>query len=201
MSGMTTFDRDTRTALAAGALKAAAARNWRDVTLFDIADAAGRPISDFAPATTSDALDAIETGFDAAAALGLKSVDKTQKVRDRLFDILMRRFEAMEAHRLAVLSIDAAIAADPGAVAQLHLRHVRAARWALTLAGLEADGVTGAARAQGLAVMIGQARQAWRLDTDGDFAKTMASLDKNLRRAEETFGRFGGFEGKPAEQS
>jgi hypothetical protein len=48
--------------------------------------------------------------------------------------------------------------------------------------------------------MIGQARQAWRLDIDGDFAKTMASLDKNLRRAEETFGRFGGFEGKPAEQ-
>ena len=65
------------------------------------------------------------------------------------------------------------------------------------LAGLEADGMTGQARAQGLGVIIGQARAAWRGDDAGDFAKTMASLDRNLRRAEEMFGRWAGFDPKP----
>jgi hypothetical protein len=69
----------------------------------------------------------------------------------------------------------------------------------LALAGLEADGMTGQARAQGLGVIIGQARAAWRGDEAGDFAKTMASLDKNLRRAEEMFGRWAGFEAKKAD--
>ena len=62
---------------------------------------------------------------------------------------------------------------------------------------MEEDGLTGQARAQGLGVILGQARGAWRGDSAGDFAKTMASLDKNLRRAEEMFGRYAGFEAKP----
>jgi hypothetical protein len=82
-------------------------------------------------------------------------------------------------------------------MAAAHQRHVRCARWVLALAGLEADGMTGQARGQGLGVIIGQARAAWRGDSAGDFAKTMASLDKNLRRAEEMFGRWAGFEAKP----
>ena len=82
-------------------------------------------------------------------------------------------------------------------IAAAHQRHVRCARWVLALAGLEADGMTGQARAQGLGVIIGQARAAWRGDSAGDFAKTMASLDRNLRRAEEMFGRWAGFEAKP----
>jgi hypothetical protein len=86
---------------------------------------------------------------------------------------------------------------DPALMAAAHQRHVRAARWALALAGLDPDGIGGAARAQGLAVIIGQARAAWRGDEAGDFAKTMASLDRNLRRAEEMFGRWAGFEAKP----
>jgi hypothetical protein len=77
---------------------------------------------------------------------------------------------------------------------------VRCARWVLALSGLEADGMTGNARAQGLGVIIGQARLAWRGDDAGDYAKTMASLDKNLRRAEEMFGRWAGFEAKPKEE-
>jgi hypothetical protein len=192
------LDLAQRRALAAAALKVALDKPWRDATIFDLIAAAGMPAADLAGATPADAVDALEEHFDAEAARGLHAVDWTIRVRDRLFDVAMRRFEAMEKVRGAVRSIEIALERDPAARGQQILRAGRSARWVLTLAGIEADGVAGAARAQGLALILTQARQAWRQDESGDFVKTMAALDKALRQAEETFGRFGGFEGAPA---
>ncbi|MGE0830852.1 MAG: hypothetical protein AB7O04_16080 [Hyphomonadaceae bacterium] len=183
--------------LARAALSVAAIMPWREVSLVRLADAASRPVADFYGASLAEAVDCAEEAFDRAAADGIDGFDPGQSVRDRLFDIIMRRFEAMEGHREAVLAMEAGQDRDPILMAAAHQRHVRFARWVLALAGLEADGMTGQARAQGLGVIIGQARAAWRGDEAGDFAKTMASLDKNLRRAEEMFGRWAGFNPKP----
>lgn len=188
------LDVATRRAVAAAALKVAETKPWRDVTVFDLADAMGGPVEDLAGMTVGDAIDAVEEYFDAAAARGLKSVDPTALIRDRLFDLAMRRFEAMETARGGYRSIEIGIERDPAAMALQHHRNVRTARWILTLAGMEADGVVGLARAQGLAVILHQAKVAWRQDDAGDFVKTMAALDKSLRQAEQTFGRMGGFE-------
>lgn len=190
------LDSTIRRDLARAALLVAAATPWREVTLVKLAHAASRPVSDFYPATLGDAVDAAEEAFDRAIADDLDALDPGQSVRDRLFDLIMRRFEAMEPHREAVLAMEQGLDRDPVLMAAAHQRHVRCARWVLALAGLEADGMTGNARAQGLGVIIGQARAAWRGDDAGDFNKTMASLDKNLRRAEEMFGRWAGFEKK-----
>lgn len=188
------LDLAQRRALAAAALKTAADKPWRDVTVFDLAAAMGAPIEDIAGATVSDAVDSIEEWLDAQAAKGLRGVDWVATPRDRLFDVVMRRFEAMEPVRGALRAIEIALERDPGAMAHQHLRAARSARWLLALSGMDADGVAGAARAQGLAVILTQTRMAWRQDDAGDFVKTMAALDKALRRAEQTFGRFGGFE-------
>ncbi len=186
------LDSDVREALAKAALTVAAERGWRGVTLFDLAAAAGRPVTDFFGASLSDAADCVEEAFDRAVGVGLTQVDANQSLRDRLFDLIMQRFEAMEPHRAAVLAMEPV--GDPVALASLHVRHVRLAQWVMALSGIDGEGVAGKARAQGLAVIIGQARMAWRQDDAGDFARTMAALDKALRRAEETFGRFAGFE-------
>jgi hypothetical protein len=194
-------DTAARLDFARAALSLAAERPWRDVTIFDIASAARRPVADFYPATPADALDCIEELFDRQMAEGAEAaggVDLTQRLRDRLFDLLMLRFEAMEPHRAALLALDPG--PDPVATAALHHRHVRLAGWAMALAGMDSDGVAAKARAQGLALLVAQVRAAWRQDTAGDFARTMAALDKGLRRAEETFGRFAGFTGSPRPQ-
>jgi len=196
---MTDLDRSAREALARAALQVARDKPWREATLPDLAQAAGRKVEDLYPSSLADAVDAAEELFDRAMAADVIAVDLTQTVRDRLFDCVMKRFEAMEPHRLAILAMEAGQDRDPTALAAQHQRHVRAAKWALSLCGLEADYMSGQARAQGLAVIIGQARAAWRGDEAGDFAKTMASLDKNLRRAEEMFGRFAGFNAKRSE--
>jgi hypothetical protein len=194
---MTHLDPILRRELARAALSVAAAKPWREATLPQLAVAAGRPAADFYGASLWEAVDCAEEAFDRAIADNLDQLDPAQSVRDRLFELIMRRFEAMEPHRPAVLAMEHNVDRDPTLMASAHQRHVRCARWVLALAGLEADGMTGQARAQGLGVIIGQARAAWRGDDAGDFAKTMASLDKNLRRAEEMFGRWAGFEGKP----
>ncbi len=183
--------------LARAALQVAAAQPWREVTLTNLADAANRPVSEYYGASVGEALDCVEEAFDRAIGDNLDKLDPAQSVRDRLFELIMRRFEAMEPHRGAVLAMEHGQDRDPTLMASAHQRHVRCARWVLALAGLEADGMTGQARAQGLGVIIGQARAAWRGDSAGDFAKTMASLDRNLRRAEEMFGRWAGFEARP----
>lgn len=190
------LDSTIRRDLARAALTLAASRPWREVTLATLADVSARPVSDFYGASLWDAVDCVEEAFDRAVADNIDQLDPAQSVRDRLFELIMRRFEAMEPHRAAVLAMETGLDRDPTLMASAHQRHVRCARWVLALAGLEADGMTGQARAQGLGVIIGQARAAWRGDDAGDFAKTMASLDKNLRRAEEMFGRWAGFEAK-----
>src|SRR5689334_12603739 len=192
-----TLDSAIRRDLARAALSIAASTPWREVTLARLADAAGRPVAEFYGASAGEAVDCVEEAFDRAIADNLDKLDAGQSVRDRLFELIMRRFEAMEPHRAAVIAMEAGLDRDPTLLASAHQRHVRCARWVLALAGLEADGMTGQARAQGLGVIIGQARAAWRGDDAGDFAKTMASLDKNLRRAEEMFGRWAGFSDKP----
>lgn len=194
---MSTSPPEVRRDLARAALSAAASRPWREVTLPQLANLAGRPLADFYGSSPWDAVDCVEEAFDRAIAEGAAALDPAQSVRDRLFDLIMRRFEAMEPHRAAVLAMEQGVDRDPVLIAMAHQRHVRCARWILALAGLESDGMTGQARAQGLAVIVGQARAAWRFDDAGDFAKTMASLDKNLRRAEEMFGRWAGFDSKP----
>jgi hypothetical protein len=190
------LDAALRRDLARAALATAGA-SWRTLTLTDLAKAAGRPVSDFYGASMGEAVDCVEEAFDRGISDSLEPLDADQSVRDRLFDLIMKRFEAMEPHRIAVIAMEAGADRDPMLLAAQHQRHVRCARWVLALAGLEADGMTGRARAQGLGVIIGQARAAWRGDDAGDFTKTMASLDKNLRRAEEMFGRWAGFEAKP----
>lgn len=193
------LDAAIRRDLASAALVLAAAKPWRACSVAQLADQANRPVSDFYGATLQEAVDCAEEAFDRAIGDDLAGLDPSQSVRDRLFDLIMRRFEAMEPHRAAILSMEQGQDRDPALIAIAHQRHVRCARWILALAGLEADGMTGQARAQGLAVIIGQARAAWRGDEAGDFAKTMASLDKNLRRAEEMFGRWAGFDAKKDE--
>ncbi len=192
------LDSAIRRDLARAALAVAARKPWANVTLADLAAEAGKPLAEFYGASLGEAVDCVEEAFDRAIASG-DPLDPGQSVRDRLFDLIMKRFEAMEEHRAAVLAMEVGQDRDPLALGAAHQRHVRCARWVLAVAGLQADHMTGQARAQGLGAIIGQARAAWRGETDPDFTRTMASLDKNLRRAEEMFGRWAGFEGKKAE--
>src|SRR5262245_6220490 len=110
---MTALDASVRRDLARAALNVAASSSWRALTISDLARAAGRPVSDIYGASLSEAVDCVEEAFDRAISDNLEALDASQSVRDRLFDLIMKRFEAMEPHRNAVLAMEAGVDRDP----------------------------------------------------------------------------------------
>lgn len=109
--------------------------------------------------------------------------------RERLFDVLMRRLEAMAPHREAVRSLLRSARRNPPLALALNRFAIRSQQWMLTAAGINASGPRGMVRAQGLALLFGSVVREWTLDDDAGLARTMAALDRALARGQ----RFSGF--------
>ncbi len=179
MSNASRLDNGARLALAMAALAHAKEQGWAGVRIGQLAARAERPVQDFYPAAPSDALEAIEDMFDHEVAAA--PLPDAEEARERLFELCMRRFEAMEPHRTALTAIGRD---DPLMHGVLLKASLRSAHWLLGLAGL-ADGQFAALRTGPLALVLTRARGAWQQDKEGDFARTLVSLDRDLRRAEE----------------
>lgn len=184
-------NRDALRRAADAALELAANRRWRDLSLGEVAAAAGLTLTDLYPlAGVDDLVATIEHGFDHALSAGAPEADAPP--RERLFDVLMLRFEAMEARRAGVMSLMAHVDASPLRRAQAMRRRAETARWALVSAGLDARTrpLMEPARILGLAWVIRQAERAWLGEESADFSRTMARLDAGLREWEERLDRM-----------
>jgi AcrR family transcriptional regulator len=103
-----------------------------------------------------------------------------EPARERLFDVLMRRFEAMTEDRPALRSLRRSAARDPGLALALNGLAVNSQQWMLSAAGIGASGPKGMFRAQGLALLYAKVARVWIDDDDPGFARTMAALDREL---------------------
>jgi AcrR family transcriptional regulator len=135
----------------------------------------------------------------AILAAHLKAVDRAvlaedlsdmaeEPPRERLFDVLMRRLEAIAPYREAVRSLIRSAGRNPPLALALNGLAVRSQQWMLTAAGINASGPRGMMRAQGLAVLFGSVLRTWVRDEDPGLARTMAALDRALARGQ----RFAG---------
>ncbi|MEA2937939.1 MAG: hypothetical protein QOC56_1443 [Alphaproteobacteria bacterium] len=112
-----------------------------------------------------------------------------EPARERLFDVLMRRIEALAEHKQAVRSLARSALRNPGFALALNGLAVRSQQWMLTAAGISASGPRGMLRAQGLACLFGSVLRTWVEDDDPGNARTMAALDRALARGQ----RWSGF--------
>ena len=172
------------------ALDLSATRAWSEIPLADIAAKAKLTLSDFhGVAAREDLVEAMDAYFD--KAMSAEGVPDETSARERLFDVIMLRFEAMEAYRAGISEITKF--REPSLFHLVRLpnqRHASAA-WALASAGLDNDaGAPASLKRIAIGIVIAQAERAWRKETSGDFALTMAALDKGLRRAEERLGQL-----------
>ena len=104
--------------------------------------------------------------------------DMTEEpVRERLFDVLMRRLEALGPYREAVRSIMRSARRNPGLAFALNAMAVRSQHWMLEAAGIGASGPRGALRAQGAALMFARVLSVWIDDEEDSLDRTMAALD------------------------
>jgi len=167
------------------ALKLAESEKWSAITLAAIADEAGLSLQDFHAHADKDVLSAsVERTFDAGMSEG--SVEPDETARTRLFDVIMMRFETMEAVRDGAMSF---LRWRDRSIDGLGLRlknRAATAKWALACAGL--DGATKIPRGVQVAAVgwaIAQAERAWRQETSADLSRTMAALDAELIKLEE----------------
>lgn len=166
-------------------LDLAASRGWRDISLSDIAGAAGVKVADLYPTYPSKMAvmvafirridrEVLGAGFKFAAE---------DSVRDRLFEVLMRRFDALQPHREAVRRIRRDLTRVPAEAAALLPVVACSMGWMLSAAETGADGPAGRIKTAGLTGVWLRTMAVWVDDDSADMARTMAALDRNLSRA------------------
>lgn len=104
--------------------------------------------------------------------------------RDRLFEILMRRFDALQADRSGMVAILRGLPMDPLAALAAAPALARSVAWILEAAGLSAQGIVGFMRVKAIAFVYLAALRVWLNDDSADMARTMAMVDRGLREAE-----------------
>jgi AcrR family transcriptional regulator len=108
--------------------------------------------------------------------------------RERLFDVLMRRIDALTPHKAAVRSLIHSATRNPGLGFALNGLAVRSQQWMLTAADIPAAGPRGMVRAQGLALLFASVLRTWLRDEDPGLARTMSALDRALGRGQRLAG-------------
>lgn len=171
------------------ALGLAAEKGWRDLALGDIAAAAGLSLAGLYALYPSKAaiLGAYSRSVDEAMLAEAATAEgdgPPESAKDRLFDLLMRRFDKLDAHKAGLLRIAEDNSRDPLSLACSLARLNRSMAATLEAAGISAEGLGGRVRVKGLSAVYLTGLRAWFRDDSEDKAKTMAALDRALSRAE-----------------
>jgi AcrR family transcriptional regulator len=182
MSTMTSFPDDPAIA---GFWRVVAERGWHDVSMRAVAAEAGLEAAELRRrfAAPQSILEAHGRAVDAEVVAGTVD-DPTSTPRDRLFDVLMRRIDALTPHRAGVVRLWDDLPRTPLLGLTLAGQLPVSMAWMLEAAGLSASGVKGALRVQGLGLVWLATLRAWAEDDSADLSTTMAALDRALDQAD-----------------
>jgi ubiquinone biosynthesis protein COQ9 len=183
-------------ALIAAAFQLAAEKGWRSVTVAEAARAGGLALARARERFAGRAAILLRFGRLADQA-ALVDLPLEGPVRDRLFDLLMRRIDRLQAHRAGMLALLRALPAELPTALPLALATRRSMRWMLDAAGIPTGGIRGELRVKGLVAVWLWTVRAWRTDESEDLSATMAALDAGLRRTERAAVWLGWRAGEP----
>ena len=173
-------------ALIAALWRVIAAHGWGGLTMGRLAAEAGTPMSELRDRFPSrfDLLILHGRVTDRAVLAGTIP-GQGGLARDRLFDVLMRRLDAMQPHREGILRLLQDLRFDPGLAALLGPHLALSMRWMLDAAEIGGSATQRRAIALGLIGVWLAAVRAWAEDEREDLGPTMAALDRALDRAEQ----------------
>jgi AcrR family transcriptional regulator len=180
------------------ALTLAGEKGWRATTMADIAARAEISLAEIYRVfpTKSDILKGFTRRIDEAVLSEGPGGDESETPRDRLFDVMMRRFDALTPYRSGLDSISRDLRNDPVAGAVHACSRRRSLSWMLEAAGIPSDGIAGMLRVKGLAVIYLMVFKVWLTDDSADLSRTMAALDARLRQAEQFSNSLPGRRGR-----
>lgn len=163
---------------------------FRSIELTDVARDADVSLADLRR-TFGGKLDILAAYMQRVDAAVLDRIDPAldgEPARDRLFDILMARLDALTPHKTAVSRLVKELRRDPLLAALLNPLVVQSMGFMLSAARIPAAGPMGRARAQALAVAWAGIVPVWAEDEDAGLARTMVAVDKALSRGERLEG-------------
>jgi AcrR family transcriptional regulator len=176
---------DVRSRLIDAAFELAASKGWRNLGMGEIAEAAGLSLAEaYATFRTKPGLLA---GFTRQVnETVLAGGDAEGSPQEKLFELMMRRFDALKQRRPGLRAIMRGSIGDPAALLGVPIT-LNAMAWMLEGAGISAEGWRGRARRLALAGAYAATFRTFLDDDSDDLAKTMATLDRRLKA-----GPFGG---------
>jgi len=167
------------------AMRLAAERGWHVIGLSDIAAAAAVSLADLYAAFPAKA--AIVAGMiartDRTVLAGTEASLADEPARERLFDLLMRRLDALGPYKDGLRAVMRDTPRDPLAALATAPHLMRAMGWMLEAAGIGITGLRGLVRINVVAALYLRTLRVWLTDESPDLSATMASLDRDLRRA------------------
>ncbi len=168
------------------ALALIATEGWRQVSLAAIAAAAGLPILQVYRIFRSKQaiLAGLHRRVDEIVLAEPPAAEADERPRDRLFDLLMRRFDALQPYKPALDVLRRELPREPATALCAGALLLRSMRWMLEAADIPTSGVRGAVAVKLATAAYLSAMRVWQRDDSPDLARTMASLDARLRRIE-----------------
>jgi AcrR family transcriptional regulator len=163
---------------------------FEEIGLAEVAGRAGLKLSDLRAefGSTLAIFAAHIKDIDRAVLAGDDADMADEPPRERLFDVLMRRIEALAPYKEAMRSMMISARRHPSLALALNAMAVRSQRWMLEAAGIRSSGPRGAMRAQGAALMWGRVLAVWVDDDEEGLDRTMAALDRGLASGERWVG-------------
>jgi AcrR family transcriptional regulator len=182
---------DPRGKIVDALMELASEHRFEDISIRDICKTAGVSLADFRDAFPSKG--AILAGFSRRIDHVVLAQDSEELAdespRERLFDVLMRRLEAMAPYREGLREASAWLRRNPSSAFAINQVVTNSMRFMLEAAGIEVDGgAAGAIKLQGLAFAWARIVGVWLQDDDPSLSKTMAELDRELTRGERAVG-------------
>ena len=185
--------KDPRTKIISACLKLAVDKDWREVGLGEIAEAAKMPLNEVHKYFRSKnaVLKAFSQQVDTEVLANSVSVESDATTRDRLFELLMLRFDRLTRDREALARIICGtIIRDPLA-SVIGLKSTWCSmKQTLDSAGIETSGIFGCLKVKGLIAVYLQTIGTWLKDDSPNLDKTMVALDKSLTHAENLISSF-----------
>ena len=176
-------------ALITSAFALAAREGWAKVSVIGAARAGALPLEQARLRFSGPNAILLRFGQH-ADALALAEAADTGPTRERLFDLLMRRFDALQTQRAGVLALLHGLPTDPATALLLGSATAKSMGWMLEAAGVPTTGLSGFLATKGLVAVWLYALNAWQRDDSLDLSTTMAALDRALSRAEQAANWF-----------
>jgi AcrR family transcriptional regulator len=176
---------DPRGRIVDALLQLAAERRFEEISIRDIAARAGVSLLEFRDAfpSKSAVLGGLNRIID-RAALTDPIEDDSASTRDRLFEALMRRLDAMAPYKAGLREVVAWLKRDPTAAPQMNRAILNSMRFVLETVGVDAEGPAGALKLQGLVFAWIRIVEVWLEDEEEGLSRTLAALDSELTRGE-----------------